>query len=89
MPPAGHGKPKIDHDGVSKMATDLFKEFHEQEIPSRLKLVDIQVQRGARSFYESGLEGVTAKVKKSVRDDVPSPVEGGFEVKVDNSFDDF
>ncbi len=87
MPPAGHGKPKIDHDGVSKMATDLLKEFFEQDMTSRVESIEIQVRREARSFYETGLEGVTAKVKKSVRDDAPSPLKGGFEVKIDNSFD--
>lgn len=70
------------------MATDLFTDFHAQ-MACRLRLLDLQVQREARSFFESGLEGVTVRVRRSVRDDAPSPLEGGFEVEVDDNFDEF
>lgn len=49
----------------------------------------MQVQRSSNTFFESGIDGVTAKVKKSVRDDIQNPLDGGFEVETNNEYDEF
>lgn len=72
-----------------ELATDLFGDFFRQNAASRLELVDVQVQRSSDTFFESGIDGVTAKVTKLVRDDAQGPLDGGFEVEVNNNYDDF
>jgi hypothetical protein len=54
-----------------------------------LELVDVQVQRSESVFFEGGINGVTARVRRSVRDDAQDPLEGGFEVVVDDHWDEF
>ncbi|KFY13798.1 hypothetical protein V492_03039 [Pseudogymnoascus sp. VKM F-4246] len=89
LPHTNTVKSKISYDDVSKLATDLFEDFFRQNAASRLELVDVQVQRISDTFFESGIDGVAAKVTKSVRDDAHGPLDGGFEVEVSNEYNEF
>ncbi|KFY35974.1 hypothetical protein V494_05427, partial [Pseudogymnoascus sp. VKM F-4513 (FW-928)] len=82
LPHTNTVKSKISYDDVSKLATDLFEDFFEQNAASRLELVDVQVQRISDTFFEPEIDGVAAKVTKSVRDDAHGPLDGGFEVEL-------
>ena len=72
-----------------ELATDLFEDFSRQNALSRLELVDVQVQRSSNTFFESGINGVTTKIKKLVRGDAQSLLDSEFEIKINNNYDKF
>ncbi|PVH73038.1 hypothetical protein DL98DRAFT_608610 [Cadophora sp. DSE1049] len=80
---------KIAHENISTLATDLFQDFFRRDARSRLEIVEVQAQRIVDVFFESGIQGVTAKVGKSVSDDAPEPLDRGYTVEVDDTYDEF
>jgi hypothetical protein len=88
--PAGNPPPDLNKEAVTKLARDLFKGFFAKDVKSKLNSLNLQVQRMESVYFEGENEaGVTVNVKRSARDDSPSPLEGGFEVKVNNGFDGY
>ena len=71
-----------------KLNTDLFEDFSRQDA-SKLELIDVQVQRSSTTFFESGIEGITAKVKKLMKEDVQNPSDCAYKIEVSDEYDEF